>query len=203
MKAGIIIIFVLISSLQFSSPARAFTTYLVGWEIEGRTYNSLSKRWVKSRFTISVGVGADNSSYLFFRTDTSLAQAIVGQRYGEGVQEKLKEVSSKALQWKNVARNPDSGPDEGLGCFGDGDSGLCNEQSLAFGKNQMAMRLVSANGQPQTELVFDLVDQNNISIKTEIHFAEEKINQIAKLIDEIPAAIKRLQRDTEQSPFLK
>lgn len=199
MKKGILLVSILIFVLQITASTRAFSSYLVGWEIEGRSYDNVSKRWVKGRFSISVGVDADNSSHLLFRAENSLTEAVVRQRYDIDVQSKLEGVISEAVQLLKTVPHSDTNPDKGLGCLGDGDTGLCNEQSVPFGKNQMAMRYGSSNNLSRSGLIFELADQRNPSLKAIIYFDETKIKQVSNLISNIPDTIMKMQGKAQHS----
>jgi hypothetical protein len=203
-RFGTSIILICLILVVWSPPeAQAFNIYLVGEEIVGQEFNDVWKLWFDKKFSIWVGVGENNTEYIFFKGDTGLGDATVMVQNTKATRDKLRKAVVKALEWSDVAGKNQADTSKSLGCFGLDKYDLCEKNGSAFDKNQMGLSFFASNGGKQTNLIISIVDRDNQFIKTSVYVDVPEMKKMLNVTEKIESEFEKARKTAKDQKLFK
>jgi hypothetical protein len=183
--------------------AHAFNTYQVGTPVKGREYNDVLKQWFDRTLTIWVGVDAAKTEYLIFTADTGIGQATVLIRGVGNSRKRLRALTSKALEWSDVARKNRTDISKPLGCLGEDEYSLCARNGTAFSENQLGLMFYAAESGAQTDLILSVVDRDNRFKKVTVYLDSAAMRMLLRSLDEVDTALKKARNTQSKQDLFK
>ena len=204
MKTSIMTSVLLVSlCLITAGLAHAFNIYRVGELIKGREHNDMLKSWLDRNFSIWVGIDKNGKEYVLFKGETGLTEAKVMLRNSKKLRDKLEKAVSKAIEWSGVAIKNKADTTKGLGCFGSDEYNICEKNSQAFEEGQMSFKFFAANGGQQTDLIIDIIDNDNQFYKASIYINEIEMKKLLNVIRGIENKFTKARKTHKNEELFK
>lgn len=190
--------------LLFANNAQAYNVYRVGEVIKGKEYNDVLKWWIERDFSIWVGINDGGYKHILFKAETGLGDATVALAYSITLRNEFGSLIEKAIEWSDVARKNNADTTRGLGCFG----GLyrdphCEETGATSKENQLGLSFFAAQGGQQTNLIINIVDEDNEFLKASLYLNPLEMEKLLINMHQIEEAFEKATETLEKQELFK